>query len=309
MNARFDPPITGDASTMPNNRAPLRPGREFPSATTRRPTAPNAEPNPLGQEAPEIVADAATIGGKRLRRPAIGDAVTALIGGMSVSFGAVAMSWASASFGGQPGASPAHLAGALAFPVGFIILLVGKSELFTENFLLPVIGVLEGRGSPRELGQLWSRTLIANLIGALVFALLISRPGVLDPAPAHVLVELAVYKVRTPFGTSFVQAIFAGWVMTLLTWLLLAAQGSGPRLAIIWAMGSLIILGQFNHTIISAAEIFMALLLGAPITIGDWLLRNFLPALVGNIIGGVVFVTLLTYLQAHFDLQQTASQR
>lgn len=294
---------------MPNNRAPLRPGRESPSATTRRSTTPNAEPNPLGQEAPEIVADAATIGGKRLRRPAIGDAVTALIGGMSVSFGAVAMSWASASFGGQPGASPAHLAGALAFPVGFIILLVGKSELFTENFLLPVIGVLEGRGSARELGQLWSRTLIANLIGALVFALLISRPGVLDPAPARVLVELAVYKVQTPFGTSFVQAIFAGWVMTLLTWLLLAAQGSGPRLAIIWAMGSLIILGQFNHTIISAAEIFMALLLGAPITIGDWLLRNFLPALVGNIIGGVVFVTFLTYLQARFDQQQTASQR
>ncbi|HEU5433418.1 MAG TPA: formate/nitrite transporter family protein [Thermomicrobiales bacterium] len=294
---------------MPNQRAPLRRGRDVPAATKARPTEPAGEQNPLGQEAPEIVADAATIGGKRLRRPAVGDAVTALIGGMSVSFGAVAMSWASAAFGGEPGASPAHLAGALAFPVGFIILLVGKSELFTENFLLPVIGVLEGRGSLRELAQLWSRTLVANLIGAFVFALLISRPGVLDPAPAHVLVNLAVYKVETPFGTSFVQAIFAGWVMTLLTWLLLAAEGSGPRLAIIWAMGSLIILGEFNHTIISAAEIFMAILLGAPITVGDWLFRNFAPALFGNVIGGVVFVTLLTYLQARIDRRPTAPQR
>jgi formate-nitrite transporter family protein len=285
---------------MPNQRQPIRPGREARQANGRL-AAPNDEAKPLGQEAPEIVADAATIGGKRLSRPAVGDAVTALIGGMSVSFGAVAMSWASASLGGQPGATPAHLAGALAFPVGFIILLVGKSELFTENFLLPVIGVLEARGSARELGQLWGRTLIANLIGALVFALLISRPGVLDPAPARVLVDLATAKVETPLATSFVQAIFAGWVMTLLTWLLLAAGSSGPRLAIIWAMGSLIILGQFNHTIISAAEIFMALLLGAPITVGDWLVHNFLPALFGNVIGGVVFVTFLTYLQARID--------
>jgi formate/nitrite transporter FocA (FNT family) len=90
---------------------------------------------------------------------------------------------------------------------------------------------------------------------------------------------------------------------------LLAAGSSGPRLAIIWAMGALIVLGEFNHTIISAAEIFMALLLGAPITVGDWLVRNFLPALVGNIVGGVVFVTLLTYLQAHFDQQETPAQR
>ncbi len=293
---------------MPNNRTPLRPGRDASSLTAQRPPG-NDEAKPLGQEAPEIVADAAAIGGKRLRRSALGDAVTALIGGMSVSFGAVAMSWASASLGGQPGASPAHLAGALAFPVGFIILLVGKSELFTENFLLPVIGVLERRGTLRELAQLWSRTLIANLLGAFVFALLISRPGVLPPGPARVLVDLAVVKVETPLGTSFVQAIFAGWVMTLLTWLLLAAGSSGPRLAIIWAMGTLIVLGEFNHTIISAAEIFMALLLGAPITVGDWLVRNFLPALVGNIVGGVVFVTLLTYLQAHFDRQETPAQR
>ncbi|HET7091880.1 MAG TPA: formate/nitrite transporter family protein [Thermomicrobiales bacterium] len=293
--------------TVRNNRSPLRHSRETPAAPERQPEAPNDdEAQPLGHEAPEIVADAATIGGKRLRRSALGDAVTALIGGMSVSFGAVAMAWASASLGGRAGASPAHLVGALAFPVGFIILLVGKSELFTENFLLPVIGVFERRGSLRELGQLWGGTLIANLIGVFVFALLISRPGVLAPAPARVLVDLAVSKVTTPLGTSFVQAIFAGWVMTLLTWLLLAAGSSGPRLAIIWAMGSLIILGEFNHTIISAAEIFMALLLGAPITVGDWLVRNFLPALVGNILGGVVFVTLLTYLQAHFDRQQTS---
>ena len=250
-------------------------------------------PKPLGQEAPQIVADAAAIGAKRLRRPVTGDAITALIGGMSVSFGAVAAAWASASVSGG-----AQIAAALAFPVGFLILLVGKSELFTENFFLPVTGVLEGRGTVRQLGELWIVSLAANLVGALIFASLISRPGVLDHGPAQELVDLATRKVGAPFEAAFVQAIFAGWLMTMLTWLLVAAEGFGPRLFIIWTMGALIVLGQFNHVVISAAECFMALLLGAPFSLADWFDRNFLPALAGNMVGGLVFVTLLHRVQA-----------
>ncbi len=65
-------------------------------------------------------------------------------------------------------------------------------------------------------------------------------------------------------------------------------------------MATLIVLGRFNHVVISAAEIFMAMFLGASITVFQWLVRNFLPALLGNIIGGVIFVTLLFYIQAQY---------
>jgi formate/nitrite transporter FocA (FNT family) len=265
----------------------------------RSPTGEEGEAgNPLGQEAPEVVVAGARVGAARLARPAAGDAITAFIGGLSVSFGAVALAWAAASLGGAPAPSPAHLAGALAFPVGFLVLLVGKSELFTENFFLPVTAVLERRGSAGQLAALWGVTLAANLLGVLVFALLISRPGVLDTGPAHFLVALAEHTVAYPFWTALVKAIFAGWLMTLLTWLLLAARGLGPRLAIIWTVGALIVLGQFNHVILSAAEIFAGMFLGAEITVGDWFARNFLPALLGNVAGGVLFVTLLFYVQA-----------
>lgn len=256
-------------------------------------------PEPLGQQSPAIVAEAAAIGSSRLARPIAGDLITSFIGGMSVSFGAVAMAWAAASFGGgMERPSVGHVAGALAFPVGFLILLVGKSELFTENFFLPVAAVLARRGSVRQLGALWAESLAANLAGTLVFALLISRPGVLDHGPAQDLIDLATHKVDVPFGQAFVSAIFAGWLMTMLTWLLVAAEGFGPRLFIIWAMGTLIILGQFNHVVIAAAESFMALFLGAHFTVWDWLLRNLVPALLGNVTGGVIFVTLLHYVQA-----------
>ena len=267
-----------------------------------QPARHDEEPKPLGQEAPEIIDDASQIGAKRLHRSLAGTAITGFIGGMSVSFGAIAMVWMAASVGGgAPAPSTSHAAGALAFPIGFVILLIGKSELFTENFFLPVTGVMERRGSLGQLGSLWGISLAANLLGALLFASLISRPGVIAPPVAQELVELAGHKIEYAFVTAFVKAIFAGWLMTMLTWLLIAAEGLGPRLVIIWLIGTLIVLGEFNHVVISAAEIFMAMLLGASIGIDTWLTANFLPALVGNVCGGVIFVTLLHYVQAQYN--------
>jgi formate/nitrite transporter FocA (FNT family) len=261
----------------------------------------DAEPQPLGQEAPEIVDDASKIGAKRLNRPPVGDAITAFAGGMSVSFGAVAMAAASAAVGGTL-ASPSVglLVGALAFPIGFVILLVGKTELFTENFLLPVAGVLKHRGTLRQLGSLWGVSLAFNLLGVLVFALLISRGNVVPEGSAEEFIALARHKVDYDLGTAFIKALFAGWLMTVLTWLLVAAPGFGARIVVIWGIAFLIVLGQFNHVIISAAEIFMAMLLGAPIGIGLWFTANFLPSLIGNLVGGLVFETLLQYVQAQY---------
>ncbi|HEV2066274.1 MAG TPA: formate/nitrite transporter family protein, partial [Thermomicrobiales bacterium] len=156
------------------------------------------------------------------------------------------------------------------------------------------------RGNLRQLGSLWAITLSCNLLGSLVFAFLISRDEVLAPGPAAEMIALATHSIEYSLPTAFIKAVFAGWLMTTLTWLLVAAVGFGPRIAMIWAIGALIVLGQFNHVIISAAEIFIAMFLGADITVGDWATRNFLPALTGNLIGGLVFETLLQYVQSRF---------
>lgn len=259
------------------------------------------QPSPLGQEAPEIIDEASRIGAKRLYRPLVGDAITAFAGGMSVSFGAIAMIMAAAAVGGGVDSpSIALLVGSLVFPVGFIILLVGKTELFTENFLLPVAAVIKGRGNIRQLGSLWAVTLSFNLLGCLTFAFLISREQVLAPEPVEEMIALATHSIDYNLGTAFVKAVFAGWLMTTLTWLLVAAVGFGPRIAVIWAIGALIVLGQFNHVVISAAEIFMAMFLGGDISIDEWITRSFLPALAGNLVGGLVFETLLQYVQSLF---------
>lgn len=267
----------------------------------RRPAEVDEEPKPLGQETPEIVDDAAAIGEKRLERSAVGDIITSIIGGLSIGFGVVAMVWVAASLGGAEAPSAAHLAGSLAYPIGFVILLVGKSELFTENFLLPVTGVLERRGSATQLVSLWGRSLFGNLIGAAIFAIMISRAGVLPDAPAAGVIALGDHAAHLSLDSAFIKALFAGWLMTILTWLLLAAEGMGPRLVFIWLIGTMIVLGEFTHVVIGSTEVFMAAFLDAPVEVKDWFLGPFAIVLLGNVIGGVVFVTMLHYVQARYD--------
>jgi len=290
----------------PTSRAALderRPPRQPADAPHdgSRPAEADEEPKPLGQEAPEIVEDASRIGEKRLDRSSLGDMVTSFIGGMSICFGVLAMAWTSASLGGAPPPSVAHLVGALAYPIGFVILLIGKSELFTENFLLPVMGVIQGRGTIGGLLALWGRSLVFNLLGTFVFAFLVSRPGVLPEAVAVHIEDLGHHVVEYGFWTALLKAVFAGWLMTILTWLLLAAEGMGAKLLIIWVIGTLIVLGDFAHVIISGAEVLMAMLLGDPINPVHWLQSSFFPILIGNIVGGVVFVTLLGMVQAQYE--------
>jgi formate/nitrite transporter FocA (FNT family)/Mg2+ and Co2+ transporter CorA len=253
----------------------------------------------LGAESPEIIDVATAIGKRRLHRVSFAHGVTALIGGMAVSFGAMAMGWTAGPWLTSWGYERAQLLSALAFPIGFLILIVGKGELFTENFFVPVTGVISGQGKVTDLLLLWGFTLAFNLLGGLVFALLASRPEVMVDGAQDFLIQLAQKKMELSFGAAFIKAVFAGWLMTLMTWLLLAARGSGTRVVILWSVGFLLVAGHFNHVVISASEIFLAMGLGAPITAAQWFSDNFLPALLGNLVGGLFFVTLLGYMQAH----------
>lgn len=263
------------------------------------PAPPSAEEEvPLDVESPEIVETAIALGQKRLHRMTLGHMITALIGGLAVSFGAAAMAWTGGAFM-TSGFDKAHLIGSIAFPIGFVILIVGKGELFTENFFVPVSGAMSGNGKWRDLAGLWASTLVFNLIGALVFAFLITRPGVLPEGATEFFKELGHHKVAGTWGALFVKGIFAGWLMTMLTWLLLATKEMAPRLIIISMLGFLIAAGHLNHVVISASESFIAIGLKSGVTVHEWFFRNFLAALSGNVVGGIVFVTVLGYLQAH----------
>jgi formate/nitrite transporter FocA (FNT family) len=238
-------------------------------------------------------------GRRRLSRPVLELASTALVGGFDVAFGVAAFALAAGAVHAQSSASLAHLVGALAFGVGFVFVVVGKSELFTENFLVPIAG-LEGkdRRSWMKLGELWAATLVLNLLGGAVLAIILTSEGVLSSESHREVIDLAERLVGLGALSSFLSAVVAGALMTLMTWFVEgAAQSTGVRILMSWIVGALIVLGTFNHAIVSTIEIVFGMRYGADASIGD-LFSNLGLAVGGNLVGGMLLVTFARTAQA-----------
>lgn len=256
-------------------------------------------------ESSEIFQTAIDTGVKRLNRPALEMGISGLIAGMSVTFGALAAAAVSgatiASFGNDVELF-ADLLGALVFPIGFVFVVIGRSELFTENFLVPTTSVMVKRARISQLLKLWALTLIGNLIGAFVIAKVVSLEhyhGVPSVHTVEHLRNLAEFLVlERDWDASFYAGVFAGWLITLMTWLLICAQNNITRLYVIWCVGFLIMLMKFNHVVVNSSEILMAIFVGTEsVTYDAWLQNSFVPTILGNMVGGLVFVTLLEYIK------------
>ena len=247
----------------------------------------------------EIYARAREEGRRRLARPVLELAATALVGGFDVAFGVIAFALAAGAVGASSSSELAHLAGALAFGTGFVFVVVGKSELFTENFLVPIAGLdRRSRASWLKLDELWVGTLLLNLAGGAAVAIIATGEGVL-PGRSHAeLVRLSERLTGHGALTAFVSAVVAGALMTLMTWFVEgAAESMGVRILMSWIVGTLIALGTFNHAVVSTIEIVFGMRYGASSTLTD-LFSNLGLAVAGNLVGGLVLVTFARSAQA-----------
>jgi formate/nitrite transporter FocA (FNT family) len=234
-------------------------------------------------------------GRRRLERPVLELASTALVGGFDVAFGVVAYTLAFASVEG-----PArHLIGALAFGIGFVFIVVGRSELFTENFLIPVAGLEHERlGSWLKLGELWAFALVFNIVGGVLLALIFTTQSLLPEGTSKPLITLAEQIADRAPLTALLSALIAGALMTLMTWFVEgAADSGGVRIVMAWITGALIALGTFNHAIVSTIELVFGMRFGADVDVLQ-LLADLGIAVAGNLVGGLVFVTFVRTLQA-----------
>lgn len=252
------------------------------------------------EEDPLAVFDLALERGiKRLERPWLEMLMSGVIGAIHVTFGAVAMAAAAGAL--APAANPqvASLVGALFFPIGFVLLKLSQSELFTENFLIPVVPIIERRLPLWTLGRLWGLSLLGNLLGAVVFAAIVWAGGrmVLGSLPVHHLLELAHFKMGRPFVETLVSAVFAGAIITTMTWLVLATKSDVAKLMAIWSCIFVMAIGSFTHVVVSTSEVLLGVVYGARVTFGQWFVKLFVPASIGNLIGGMFLIALLHYLQ------------
>ncbi|MEV4543451.1 formate/nitrite transporter family protein [Micromonospora echinaurantiaca] len=257
-----------------------------------------ARPEPEVEEAfGRLVAEGAV----RLARPWPSLAVTGLLGGVDVGTGVLAYLLV-VRVTGEP-----LLAGA-AFSIGFAALLLARSELFTENFLVPVTAVAARHGRPRALLRLWSVALAGNLAGGWLVAWLITRgyPELRDTA-----IGTAAHYARLGVNLrSFALAVLAGMVITLMTRMQYATESLGVRLVAALLFGALLAAGQLFHSVLDSIFMFAALTAGrAPFGYLDWL-GALAWSVFGNIVGGVGLVAFLRMPRvAHRLARERARQR
>ncbi|MGE2836762.1 formate/nitrite transporter family protein [Mycobacterium sp. SMC-4] len=225
--------------------------------------------------------------------------VTGFFGGTEVAIGVLA-------YLAVLHATGDHLLAGLAFSIGFLALLLGRSELFTEGFLVPVTTVVAKRASVAQLFKLWGGTLTANLVGGwLIMWLIITA----FPKLRAQTLESATHFVTAPLSAETMSlAVLGGMVITLMTRLQHGTDSVPAKIAAAVAGGFLLAGLQMFHSILDSLLIFGALLGGGtPFGYLDWL-GWFGYTVVGNIIGGLGLVTLLRLLRTKDRLQEERSE-
>ena len=246
----------------------------------------------------EIFRRAVKEGGRRLDQSLLELVSTGFIAGFTIIFGIVALGVVHAVL--EPNYEPiAKIAGALVFAIGLVFLVVGRAELFSENFFDPVAAAVERRNSwmVLRLVRLWGITFLLNLIGGALFALILSVDGALPSGTAGALEKIAEEIAGRGVLVGFVKAIAGGALVTLLSFMLQSVNSVGSRIAMAYMTGFLLSLGPFDHVVVSALYVFFGILFGAQVGITS-LAETILIVTAGNLLGGLGLVTLTHIAQA-----------
>lgn len=226
-------------------------------------------------------------GAHRLHRTWPALLATGTVGGIDVSVGVLAYLLVKHHSGND-------VLAALAFSIGFIALTLASSELFTENFLLPVAALAAKKARARDLARLWLGTAFTNLLGGVIMMVLIVNAF---PDIGPTAAEVGDTYVSRGIGLhGFTSAVLAGIVITLMTWMHSGTREVGGRLVASVAAAFLLAYGHLSHVVVASLEVFAGIFSGAPFGFGEWF-GMFLLWATGNAVGGIGLVTVLRLVQ------------
>jgi formate/nitrite transporter FocA (FNT family) len=239
-----------------------------------------------------------------IERPLPGLMLAGISAGLDVGFSLLLMAVALTQFSDVLAEPFVDLIMANMYAIGFIFVIVGRSELFTEHTTLAVLPVLNGRASVRGLARLWGVVYVANLLGAAIFALLAT---IIAPALGVVEVEafgtIAEHMTAHAWWVILLSGVLAGWMMGLLSWLVTAGRDTISQVILIWLVTTAIGFIGLHHSIVGSAEVLAGFFAGQGITLADF--GHFLLwATLGNAIGGVFFVALIKYSHVLYSSTQ-----
>lgn len=191
---------------------------------------------------------------------------------------------------------------AFGYTTGFLIVVLGRQQLFTESTLtavLPLVTRKDGATAWAVL-RLWIVVLGANLAGTWIFAaaMAFGRPLPSEVLPS--LAKLAHASMAQPVGATLLRAVFAGWLIALMVWLLPSARSA--RMFIIIALAWIVAFAKLSHVVAGSTEAAYGVMTGAA-GIGDYFGRFLAPTLIGNIIGGASLVALLNHAPLESEME------
>jgi len=223
--------------------------------------------------------------------------ISSLSAGMEVGFSVFLIGILYSIFHGQIAQPYLHVLLAIAYPVGFIFVIIGRSELFTEHTTLAILPVLNGTASIKSLIQLWGVILSGNLIGGYIFSgFLVTFGPAMGIIPVETFSHLAHSFVEIPLFVVLISSVVAGWLMGLLSWLVASSQETISRIFMIILVTGIIGIAGLHHSIVGSIEVFTGMLVDSNIKVSDYLRFESI-AILGNAIGGVVFVGIIKFGQ------------
>ncbi len=218
-------------------------------------------------------------------------AFSGLAGGITMGLTGLAVATAKAALPG----SAATFVPYLFYPLGFIAVIIGRAQLFTENTLYPVALILSERKHIADTLRLWTIVFFSNVVGAAAFAVLAVKTSSLKPEIADHLVKLGQEALVGSSSHIFWSGVIGGWIIALVAWMVSASQWTIGQIAVVWLLTFVVGLGHFAHCIATSGEILAAVFAGTEpfIEYAKWLGL----ATAGNISGGIFIVTLLNFGQ------------
>lgn len=243
----------------------------------------------------EILEEQLETGMEEHKRSNFGLLLSSFSAGLEIGFSIFLMGVLHTLFAEQLSESVMHVLLAFAYPLGFIFVVIGRSELFTEHTTLAVLPVLDRAASLKSLGVLWGLVFLGNIIGGYLFSLmLVHLAPTMDIITLETFYELAHKMIDYQWSVILGSGILAGWLMGLLSWLVTSSQETISRIFVVILVTTVIGIGGLHHSIVGSIEVFSGYLAGPNITFTDYL--NFqLWTTLGNMIGGVVFVAVIKY--------------
>lgn len=233
------------------------------------------------------------LGEEEMTRPATSLWWSGIAAGLSISFSLLAQAILLTHL---PDAPWRPLVVGFGYCVGFLMVVLGNQQLFTESTITVVLPFLKDSTWTNlwRVGRLWAIVLAANLAGTFIAALFCTFTPVLTPDLLQGMVEISRHLLTMNWAQMLLAGVASGFLIAAMVWMIPTAESA--KFAVIALMTYLIAIGGFTHIVTGSMEAYMLVLSG------DWqwwqMIAQFIvPVLIGNMIGGTALFAVISYAQ------------